>query len=133
MRNVKFRAWLNDLSRMIVVRQIDFENQEVQELILKNPGHEWVWHQNFELLQFIGQSDKNCVDIYEGDVIGRNNYINNIEIGTVIYEDCCFVVDRLTDYQNEYIEWPTEFFTDCEVLGNIYSNPELIKIKKDTK
>ena len=74
--------------------------------------------------QFTGLSDKNGVEIYEGDVVGRNNYI---EIGAVVYEDSCFIVDRPTGHQNEYIEWPTEFFVDCEVIGNIYENSDLLK------
>lgn len=69
--------------------------------------------------QYTGLKDKNGKEIYEGDILKGTFY------GFPIIEhDYVFSVywdERHKSFMTDYFE-PTE----CEVIGNIYENPELI-------
>ena len=75
--------------------------------------------------QYTGLKDKKTfTDIYEGDILKRENG----EVGDVLFRDGCFVLNRLGNWRNwHFIDWPSEYFTDCEVIGNIYENSELLE------
>ena len=81
--------------------------------------------------QYIGLKDKKECEIYEGDIIRRYTHRGNIEWGYVYWDDISFEVKRLLTTEEinqfEWIGWPGEYFDDCEVIGNIYENPEILK------
>ena len=77
--------------------------------------------------QYTGLKDKNGKMIFEGDIVGHySNYRKKYDIGTVKYGDfncsCCSGVYGWF-FENEDIRE----HSSCEVLGNIYDNPELLK------
>lgn len=77
--------------------------------------------------QYTGLTDKNGKMIFEGDIVGHySNYRKKYDIGTVKYGDfncsCCQGVYGWF-FENEDIRE----HSSCEVLGNIYDNPELLK------
>ena len=73
--------------------------------------------------QFIGLLDKNGKEIYEGNIAKRPNG----EIGIVEYNAPSFILQRQGNWQDwQFIECPSEYFEDCEVIGGIYENPELL-------
>ncbi len=102
------------------------ESQEVElEVALLVPAR-------YIVMQYIGRQDINNKDIYEGDF--TNN--GTIEYNMNLYWDGSgsshpgFYFKEGYDCLGE--EGELEFhtgFNDCEVLGNIYENPELIKEK----
>lgn len=74
----------------------------------------------FVVQQFTGLYDKNKKDIYEGDVIKSHTLIHqNKFIDRVEFRHGKFILSGM-----EYDLW--DLHEDCEVIGNICENPELL-------
>ena len=81
--------------------------------------------------QYIGRKDTKGREIYEGDIIKGffNNSSAEKSIGRIEYDNCCFVVTLEFEYgQLGHTRFDIE---DCEFLGNIHDNPELLKEVKE--
>jgi len=113
MREIKFRVWDKILKRML--------------------SWEWV-HDNFFSrifdypnmipVQFTGLKDKNGKEIYEGDIVRHPIYSKNLSI---IWHDGKYVSMFVASYDGKH-GLETIALTVCEVIGNIYENPELLEL-----
>ena len=147
MRDLKFR--LRDKDDKI----LGYEHQRDGRWFytLKGVNH---WFEGFKFLnqikyrdQFIGLLDKNGKEIYEGDIIREGKIGEKIWGNVEITQECIGIVeyqspnydikriqvgiakDKNGDHQfseNRY-DGVYEGWSDCEVIGNIYENQELLK------
>ena len=131
MREIKFRAWDKNTKIMIhwddlVKSRISFRNFR-WALLSENS-------ENFELMQYTGLKDKNGVEIYEGDIIRCSTRTINGSIFTHVcrvfqYESGTWMIEGHHEDNPSYKTKGTVYAAHliCEVIGNIYENPELAK------
>lgn len=77
------------------------------------------------LLQFTGLTDKNGVEIYEGDVVRFRSHPSPMRVAKVLFDQksARFMADH-TDGSG----WDSfQHHNHLEVIGNIYENTELLK------
>ena len=131
----KFRAWISEADTMINnLKGIDFENETV---VLKKfywedgfPVEEEVFEVeigNAILMQSTGLKDKNGKEIFEGDIVkmSKDVYSEPTYYEVVRHRGGAY---RLESKQHGCELWLRH--TDCEVVGNVYENRELLEDKE---
>lgn len=114
MRKIKFRAWDKLNKEMINFESINFQERRVYK--------DTVSYRKFndiELMQYTGLKDMKGKEIYEGDILFetfREEYFK------VVFENGSFRAEV-----DEYSLDLEDYANICEVVGNIYENPELIE------
>ena len=114
-REIKFRAWI--ISKKELVDWNKLNDMMSQEIPIFDQQQ-----QEIELMQYTGLTDKNGKDIYEGDIV--------IQVGLELEVkwddfDSGFVFE---DWTGSQMIMSPKIALDYEVIGNIYENPELIKV-----
>ena len=121
----KFRAWDSWRKRMSVVDRIYIDTEGVR--LYDDFGEYWRDFRDGELMQSTGLKDKNGKEIFEGDIVdykGRKALVSwHGSYASFIYR----FVDEL---QKRNAEWNPLClaYMRCEVIGNIYENPELWEV-----
>jgi uncharacterized phage protein (TIGR01671 family) len=118
MRTIKFRAWdlkrkeFNDCLRM------NLDGSKIEE---DDYGNLPNLKNDIILMQFTDLTDKNGVEIYEGDYVKQTfPATGTYHEGEVIYSRGRFCINDGTI--------PADLVPECcEVVKNIYENPELLK------
>jgi len=130
MREIKFRAWDKSEKKMKEVSCIDLvEDGVVGVELIGDTCFEHVMWNYVELMQFTGLHDRNGTEIYEGDIIQMGGCR-----GFVTFKGGILCVERRIHYNEgkyvPYLDWPAEAFEGCEIIGNIFENPELLEAEE---
>ncbi len=124
MREIKFRAWLRDV--MFPVDEIEWNSKNNKIIYVIINGCEYGFDE-VKLMQFTGLKDKNGKEIYEGDILNDFGNIKGANrIGFVIFseEHGAFMFDGFCGYPY-FVR--NNMAKECEVIGNKFENPELLK------
>ena len=124
MREIKFRAWDKLNKEMFNVESINFQERRVYRDVVSY--HDF---NDIELMQYTGLKDKNEKEIYEGDILSNRN---NEKPYKVIFENGSYRAEFEGDFEEYSFDLIDVVAQGCEVVGNIYENPELLK-KKEVK
>nr|DAN93707.1 MAG TPA: YopX protein [Caudoviricetes sp.] len=134
---LKFRAWHNELGRMMLVKTMFFFANELEELELNDSimnDNIPVYPDEIKLMQSTGLHDKNGKEIFEGDIIRYNIDVVDIKkhptLGfyTVLDGREGFFGDGMSI--DDFEEDAKEFSKTAEIIGNIYENPELLEVEE---
>jgi uncharacterized phage protein (TIGR01671 family) len=115
MRTIKFRAWDTALNQMLSWEYIC----KPEPFIM----HRYFMDDDVDLMQFTGLLDKNGKEIYEGDLVKGEMTYSEPKVQKVQWDRGFTGFAPFNDYDTDCQEY---YDTDgCEVIGNIYENPEL--------
>lgn len=134
MRDIKFRAWDNEMKQMVYLSDDEIVlvfNGEKWKLLDYSRTHwetdeygmneiEQPWEvENIEIMQHTGKQDINGVEIYEGDILQSEHYFEY----QVVFKGDCWRCEYLKNsrFKNRFIG------RYLKVIGNIYENPELLE------
>ena len=131
-REIKFRAWLKEKNKMVIVETIDFSEKSIQYLEKNEIIDAYLLRTTFlediELMQYTGQKDKNGKEIYEGDILkynfpydGRLKHVSPVKF---LETEASFGIKDI--YGNEIPLYRITANNYSEVIGNIYENKELL-------
>ena len=113
MREIKFRAWNGKKMYIFSLFKYMSSTVEYQEKLCPSKN-------DVNMMQFTGLTDKNGKEIYEDDIllsISHTGVVNYIE-----EEGAFFARDIETG-----VNFRLAHNRTLEIIGNIHSNPELIK------
>lgn len=136
-REIKFRAWNISEKRMMVLTDYSWMRMASDGKLLPltasvcayyadgdNKGdHKRFYDRNdIILLQFTGLTDKNAVDIYEGDVVCG---IRDQKFEVVFREETgCF--EFKSAFSGDYYLYGTICDLRIHIIGNIHQHPDLL-------
>ena len=125
MREIIFRAWIKELNEIREVEYINFWKK-----MISYPNKfckEYYLNADFddiELMQYTGLKDMKGKEIYEGDILfesfGEKYY-------KVVFENGSFRAEFEGDFEEHSFDLIDVVAQGCELVGNIYESPELIK------
>lgn len=127
MREIKFRAWVKEKKAIFEVILINYVTKKVTYL-LERVGHllsiRDAKFNDVELMQYTGLKDKNNKEIYEGDILFENFGERYYKI---IFENGGFRAEFNGDFEEHSFDLIDVVAQGCEIVGNIYENPELME------
>ena len=123
----KFRAYdSGSLTRMYQPEEVMVCDGNIWIIDEDDVAGSWIVNNDLNLMQSTGLKDKNGKEIFEGDIL---------KMAKDVYSDPTYyeiVRHRGGAYRLESNQHGCELWlrhTNCEVIGNIYENPELLEVE----
>lgn len=129
-RIIKFRAW-DEYSKEMVYEDNFFMasfnpfriSRKDNRVVLDN------------IIQFVGELDVNGKEIYHLDIM-KGKFGTGIGCASTKYKEFYFMVDWHEHSHSFHLNMPNNYgryrfcpyLSNCEVVGNIYQNPELLTL-----
>ena len=136
MREIKFMAWHKEKKILREVLEISFSGGYVILAGFGSFGEIEAPIRDVELMQYAGLKDKNGVEIYDGYILElrANPFSRKRDLFQVVFKDGGFR-DEWNNYIGQYLPpdirnrqgGRVRLNEACEVIGNIYENPELLQ------
>jgi uncharacterized phage protein (TIGR01671 family) len=127
MREIKFRAWKHNSKKMYFVTNMIWKEDWIGVNSTDSIGINYVDNHcpnEYELMQFTGLTDKNGVEIYEGDILAYRDGEWSYD-AIVTWGDWGWYMVGIEHNDNYIFE---DIDADShEIIGNIYDNPELLR------
>ena len=129
---LRFRAWHNELGRMMSIKNMWFQDSRIEELELNDAvmnDHITAYPDEIELMQSTGLVDKEGKEVFEGDILHHQ-----------IQTEYTFIVKYDKDKGRWYgdglsrtyrINITKEFLPYYKVIGNIYENKNLLEVENE--
>lgn len=138
-KEIKFRVW--DIIKKVFIPietyalvQVDFKAFAVMIKDWEEYLQGEYFYPEYQIISFFtGLKDINGIDIYCGDIlkwIGTTDKNNGIEFNNQVYFlDYRFRIKGTKNKKTFHCDFnPNQIFNHkCEVIGNIHTNPELLK------
>lgn len=115
-RIFKFRAWDKLKNQMTVDLLISFDGEVLDTRTIPFS----IVNEEVIIMQYTGLKDKNGKEIYENDIIETKGYVTVVRYEAPKF--CC----RYDKGNAEMMDFDP--FEECEVIGNVYQNSELLTI-----
>ena len=137
MREIKFRGYCKDeligsqwVTNGYGVFNIDYVNGKRDTFLITPYGDYYIYEESVG--QYTGLKDINNIEICEGDIVSFYNdeeYKLNPTTALVVYEVGAFMLEH-KKLGKEYLG-EIDIENMCvKVIGNIYENPELLKMEE---
>lgn len=139
-REIKFRAWdrgdktFRNVRSMAntLLSKVGIDLNQYIYTVETNSSVKWgklLHSSELILTQYTGLKDKSGVEIYEGDIIYRNSTDEKLEV--VFSKIGCWSFENKDfRYYTTNMNIKNQSLSTCEVIGNIFENPELLKNEK---
>lgn len=146
-REIKFRGWSAAVKKMTyfgdgrgLITSSELKDGEAWGVFYQAQGDGCVYLSGYQaFMQSTGLTDKNGKVIFEGDILRATGDGVMSSRGTSIFEvrwdtkNACFIFARdgnevCKDFGIVYHMATNMIFGICEVIGNIWENPELLKV-----
>lgn len=124
-REIKFRAWSTLRNKKELIYLNEFTSEDLESC------------DNWKVMQYTGLKDKNDKEVYEDDIIHFSKYNQKHNetdqgIGIVKFDEFDYIYCLRLEDCKQIKPKPSGFFRglgdlgSCEIIGNIYENPELM-------
>lgn len=128
----KYRAWdkkRNEMNYKVMVGNCDTDDENwTCPIIWIEERQDWLHFDDYDsIMQSTGLKDKNGKEIFEGDIVkmAKDVYSEPTYYKVVRHRGGAY---RLESKKHGCELWLRH--ADCEVVGNVYENPELLEDKE---
>ena len=122
----RYRAWDGgSLCRMYSPEEVMVCNGDIWIIDEDGVAGEWIVNNDLVLMQSTGLTDKNGKEIFEGDILKVNDWVEVVSFS----EEKAMFVSKETGFPETslYDLFNTDIF-EVEIIGNVHTNPELVEV-----